>query len=161
MLWSFFEGLRGQIREVRLKVDTLGRIASWVELAEPLGGSPKFPMSPSISYFTCIWVLYISVRSLRSLKALNYRRKYSYLPFVCTRKLFKIITFSGLILARRKMSAIRRKPFPLPAYKNVLRFFSQSFLRAQFNLPKWFGDSPTRLVSLSVTFFLCFCLKVF
>ncbi|WMV34045.1 hypothetical protein MTR67_027430 [Solanum verrucosum] len=40
----------GWIQEDGLKLGTLNRLASWVELAKPLGGSPKFAASPEIRW---------------------------------------------------------------------------------------------------------------
>ena len=44
-----FSRVVGLILEVEVENGTLGSLASWVELAEPLGGSLKVPISPLIS----------------------------------------------------------------------------------------------------------------
>ncbi|KAH0749272.1 hypothetical protein KY290_028504 [Solanum tuberosum] len=64
---------------------------------------------------------------------------------------FCTLAFGGLTLARRKLSAIRRKAFPITY---LPEFFSQSLQRARPSSPKRFGDSPTGSMNLSATVFL-------
>lgn len=56
--------MQGLIWEVGLKVHTLGHLASWVKLTEPLGSLPNHLVLPLIQCLIVIFGLLLSARNL-------------------------------------------------------------------------------------------------
>jgi len=152
MVWFWFWGLRGCIREVGLKIGTLGRLASWVEFAEPLSASPNILISPLISCFMC-WLDFVTfgekpfctlVCTFETLFHCNFRRDEPCSP--------NVVRDSMKSLSHRR---------PAKFFEPILSARPIQCAKASLRLAEWFSNSVYNLFSVLLfedflIFFRCF-----